>query len=230
VSSDLLQAFGAGLLNMVNPCMLPLYPAFLAYLLGTQTGGSDGTDKRRSVRWLGVVVLAGVLTTMLMIGLLLALLHVAVGKALAVLLPVMYGIVIVMGILLILQRNPLARFPAIRAPRVKNPILGAFLYGMLYGPMTLPCSGALAVGVFTYGVTDLSSAFDSVAYFVLFGLGFGLPLVILPWLAEPTRKSATKWLLAHHVLLERIAGLLLIAVGIYGIINDWDLLRNYLQF
>ena len=229
MSSELLQAFGAGLLNMVNPCMLPLYPAFLAYLLGLQNP-SGTSENRRSVRWLGIVVLAGILTTMLIIGSMLGMLHIAVGKALAVLLPLMYGIIIMMGILLILQRNPLARLPAVRAPRVKNPILSAFLYGMLYGPMTLPCSGALAVGVFTYGVTDIGSAVDSVAYFLLFGLGFGLPLVILPWLAEPTRKSATKWLLAHHGLLERLAGVLLIAVGLYGIRNDWDLLRTYLQF
>lgn len=224
-----MQAFGAGLLNMVNPCMLPLYPAFLAYLLGLQDRGSADPDApRRSVRWLGVVVLAGVLTTMLIVGLLLALLHIAVGKALAILLPLMYAIVILMGVLLIIQRNPLARLPAIRAPRLRNPILSAFVYGMLYGPMTLPCTGALVVGVFTYGVTDVASAFDSVAYFVLFGLGFGLPLVILPWLAEPVRKQALRWLVSHHVLLERIAGLLLIAVGIFGILNDLDLLRTYL--
>lgn len=224
--AELLKAFTLGLGNMVSPCVLPLYPAFLAYL-----AGSSGTLKNPNIsRWLGAITLAGVLIAMLIVGLLLALLQIAVGRVLAVLLPIIYLIVIGMGVLLLLRLNPFARLPMIRSPRLQNPMLSSFLYGMLYGPMTLPCSGPLVVGIFVYGAADPRSVLDGVLYFVAFGLGFGLPLLILPLLAEPVRKSVLRWMLDHHAALERVAGVLLIIVGLIGIVSDWDLFRSYFGF
>ncbi|MEP7288411.1 MAG: cytochrome c biogenesis protein CcdA [Chloroflexota bacterium] len=218
-----LGPFGLGLLNMTNPCVLPMYPGFLAFIAGNQ----QIMENRRTARWLGAVTLAGVLISMLVIGLLLAILQVAVGQALSLLLPLVYAIVIVMGILLLLNVNPFARLPAIRSPRLKNPILSSFLYGMLYGPMALPCSGALVVGAFANAVS-VQSALDGIGYFVLFGLGFGFPLLVLPFLADPVRKWLIKWMLDHHILLAKIAGAILIVIGVAGLINEWPLISYFI--
>ncbi len=224
--NELIQGFVLGLGNIVNPCVLPLYPAFLAYLAANQTA----LERTQASRWLGAIVLAGVLTMMLIIGLILAILQAGVGAALAVVLPIVYLLVIGMGVLMLLGINPFARLPVAHVPRLKNPAVSAYLYGMLYGPMTLPCCGPLVVGVFAVGAANVGSVLDGVGYFLAFGLGFGLPLVILPWLAEPVRKAALHKLLAHHLLLERLAGVLLIAIGLFGIANDWDLLRAYFAY
>jgi len=224
--NQITSAFVLGLGNMINPCVLPLYPAFLAYLAG-RAGATNANGTPRSVWWLGLVVLAGVLTIMLAIGLLIAILQVSVGSVLGLMLPIVYLIVLGMGVLLFIDRNPFARLPGIHVPRLANPIANAYLYGMFYGPMTLPCSGPLVVGVFAYGVTDTTSLLSSIGYFLAFGLGFGLPLVVLPLLGEPFRKAIMRWMLARHVLLSRLSGLLLIAIGIYGFVQDWDLIRAY---
>ena len=50
-----------GLLATTSPCVLPLYPGFLAYL----SGGEDGRGGKWSRYLLGFFVLAGVLTMML---------------------------------------------------------------------------------------------------------------------------------------------------------------------
>jgi cytochrome c-type biogenesis protein len=220
-----LSPFGLGLLNMSNPCVLPLYPAFLAYLAGHQ----QLLEKRTVARWLGVITLAGLLTSMLLLGLILALLQIEAGKALALLLPITYAIVISMGILLLLHINSLARLPAVQFPRLRNPIIGSFLYGMLYAPVTLPCSSALVIGVFANAVT-VTDALDGIRYFLLFGLGFGLPLLILPLLADPLRKSILQWMNTHIRLLEQIGGVVLIAIGLIGFISDWALIRYYWNF
>jgi len=224
--NQLLQAFVLGAGNMINPCVLPLYPGFLAYLANNSVGRPD---RQQTARWLGLIVLAGVLTSMLAVGFLLAVLQVAVGQVLALLLPIVYAIVIGMGVLLILQRNPLARLPALRAPHLRHPALSAFAYGTLYGPMTLPCCGPLVVGVFALGITDVGSVLNGMSYFLAFGLGFGLPLLIWPLLTVPFRKALLTRLLAHHALLARLAGVLLIAIGLSGIYSDWDLLHTYLH-
>ena len=97
--SDLLTAFSLGnAAILTNACLLPLYPGLLAFLAGT------GDDKRRAGLWLGVLVLAGVLSMMLLIGLALYLLQQSFASVLVILLPLVYGIVIVMGLLMLSGR------------------------------------------------------------------------------------------------------------------------------
>ncbi|MEZ4666456.1 MAG: cytochrome c biogenesis protein CcdA [Anaerolineae bacterium] len=219
----LLGPFGMGLLNMSNPCVLPLYPGFLAYL----AGNSGLIANRRLVRWLGVIVLAGVLTSMLVIGLMIALLQVAIGGALAVILPLTSLLLIGIGFMLLLNVNPLARLPMLVAKHHENPTITGFMYGLLYGPMTLPCSGPLMVGIFVYGAADVRSIVESILYVLAFGLGFGLPLLILPLLASTRQKSILQFLSRHHLMLTRVSGLTLIAIGIITFLNQWELIRHY---
>ena len=65
----LVATYGLGLASAASPCLLPLYPAFLAYLTGT-AGADAGTGRGRRVSgFLGLAVLAGLITSMLIIGL-----------------------------------------------------------------------------------------------------------------------------------------------------------------
>ncbi|HVO43054.1 MAG TPA: cytochrome c biogenesis protein CcdA [Aggregatilineales bacterium] len=217
-----LGPFGFGLLSMTNPCVLPLYPGFLAYLAGHQSV----IENRRVARWLGTITLAGLLVSMLLLGLLLSLLQIATGTALAILLPIAYVFVIGMGLLLFFHINPFERLPMIRSPRLKNPIVSSFLYGMLYGPMALPCNAGAVLAIFAFGVADARSVVSGTRDFLLFGLGFGLPLVILPLLADSVRQSMIRWLATHHRLFMRLAGLLLIAIGLISLANEWDSIRE----
>ena len=221
-----LGPFGLGLLNMTNPCVLPLYPGFLAYM----SGQNAALKNQRLTRWLGAIVLAGVLTSMLITGLVLAALRLATGRVLAYLLPIIYLIVIGMGLLMVFHINPFARLPMISTPRLQNPLLGSFLYGMLYGPMTLPCAGPLIVGAFVYGTADVGSLVNSIVYVIAFGLGFGLPLLVLPLLAQSMRNALLRWMTSHHLILTRVAGVLLIVIGISGFLKQWDMIRYYWGF
>ena len=223
---SLLGPFGMGLLNISNPCILPLYPGFLAYL----AGNSHAMGNKHIVRWLGVIVLAGVLTSMLVVGFIIALLQVAMGGVLAVILPVTYISIIVIGILMVASRNPFARLPILHGANHENPGISSFLYGLLYGPMTLPCSGPLIVGVFVYGTADVRSIVDSILYVLAFGLGFGLPLLILPLLATTRQNFLLQWLSQHHKTLMRVAGVLLIGIGIVNFMTQWELIRHYWHF
>jgi len=66
-----------GLLVTTSPCVLPLYPGYLAYLSGQNELGGG---KYRY--FLGFFVLAGVLSMMLALGALIALLSVSIGGVL----------------------------------------------------------------------------------------------------------------------------------------------------
>ena len=108
----LLEAFVLGnSAILTNVCMLPLYPGLIAFLAGTNASG-----KSRPSGWLGVLLLAGVLTTMLLIGAVFSALRQSIASILPVLLPVIYGLVILLGILMLLGLNPFARLATSQSP------------------------------------------------------------------------------------------------------------------
>lgn len=203
---------------LTNVCLLPLYPGLIAFL----AGNADNDNARRATGWLGLFVLAGVLTTMTLVGVILFLLKQSFGNVLVWLLPIVYGIVIVLGLLMLVGINPFNRLSSMQAPIFKNPYLTAYLYGVLLGPMTLPCTGPIILSAFLVGasVGTFSAFADGILYFLVFGIGFGWPLVVLPLVAMPLQRRFTGWLTKNYTLLTRISGLLLIGVGLFGIYTE----------
>lgn len=205
-----------------NVCMLPLYPGLFAMIAGR----AGTAEVSRSTKWLGAVVLAGVLTAMILLGLAFRTLRASFADVLPVALPVLYGLVLVLGIAMLVDRNPFARLATTEVPILRNPIATAYLYGLLLGPLTLPCTGPLIVSAFALGgINGTSALVDGLAYFVAFGLGFGWPLIVLPLLAAPVQQRFTRLITRHHRAIGVASGLLLIGVAVIGLTTD--ILPNY---
>jgi cytochrome c-type biogenesis protein len=217
---EAVTAFSVGLLASTSPCVLPLYPGFLAYL----SGGQLATSSRRRY-FLGFFVLAGVLVMMLLLGALIALLSISIGAALRWVVPISDAIIIGLGILLILNINPFKALPQIRIPALRHPFANAFVYGLLYGPLTLPCSGPLIVSIFALSLSA-GEALSRLSVFVWFGLGFGLPLLILSLLAGGSQRQLTQVLARHAHLINLIAGVMLVGIGMYDLSLNWDLIST----
>jgi cytochrome c-type biogenesis protein len=225
VSLDaILTSISLGLLSTTSPCVLPLYPGFLAYL----SGGQAALEKRRFGRyWLGFFVLAGVLTMMLALGLIIALLSVSIGRALSVVIPLADVLIIGLGVLLLLGRNPFKGLPQIQVPVLSHPYVNAFIYGLLYGPIALPCSGPLVVGIFALSLTT-GEALSKLGVFLWFGLGFGFPLLALSILSGAAQRWITRQFALRSQLINVMGGLLLVGIGLYDLWSNWGLIRTYL--
>jgi cytochrome c-type biogenesis protein len=210
-----------GLLATTSPCILPLYPGFLAYLSGqNEIGGS------RQRYYLGLFVLAGVLTMMLALGGVIALLAIPVGTMLAYIIPVVDLLILLLGILLLLDRNPFKSLPQIQVPLLRSPLLNAYVYGLLYGPIALPCSGPLVVSVFALSFT-VGEALGKLSVFLWFGLGFGIPLLILSLLSAALQRQITRVFAKHSRVINAIGGVLLIAIAVYDLRLNWDMLSMF---
>lgn len=208
------EAFALGNAAILgNVCLLPLYPGLFALLA---TRGEKGDD--RSLRWLGVVVLAGVLTVMVALAGALYGLNRAFADIVPYVVPAAYGLVIVLGVLMLADRNPLARLGTGQVPLVGSPTGSAFVYGMAMGPMTLPCTGPIILSAFVLGgVSGGGALAEGVAYFLVFGLGFGWPLVVLPLLAGTSQQRVSRYLGRHHRTITVASGALLVAVATWGL-------------
>jgi cytochrome c-type biogenesis protein len=214
---ELVAVFAAGVASAASPCLLPLYPGFLAYL-SANAGSLAG---RRATGLLGVLVLAGLLTTMVLIGAVLVLVSVPVGRVASYLVPIVDGFLLVLGVLLIAGRNPFNRLPGMRVPIVRNPYGQAYVYGVMLGPIALPCAGPFLAALLALSV-GLGDAVLRLGTFVVFGLGFGLPLVILSLLAGARQRSVVRWVTAHHRPIEVVSGIVLIAVALWDLRENWD--------
>ena len=221
---SILTSISLGLLATTSPCVLPLYPGYLAYL--SARGEQPGKDSGRY--FLGFFVLAGVLVMMLLLGLLIALLSISVGRALSVLIPIADLLIISLGVMLLLDRNPFKLVPQIQVPVLRSPFVNAFVYGMLYGPIALPCSGPLLIGIFAYSLTA-GEVLGKLSVFFWFGVGFGLPLLALSLLSGANQRSLTRWFAVNARAVSITGGILLVGIGIYDFWANWDLIQLFLR-
>lgn len=214
---ELLAVFAAGLASAASPCLLPLYPGFLAYL-SANAGSLAG---RRATGLLGLLVLAGLLTTMVVVGAVLVVVAIPIGRVASLLVPIVDGLLIVLGVLLIVGRNPFNRLPGLAVPIVRNPFGQAYVYGLMLGPIALPCAGPFLAALLAVSV-GFGDAVLRMGTFVVFGLGFGLPLVVLSLLAGARQRSIVRFVTSHHRAIEIVSGVVLILVALWDVRENWD--------
>jgi cytochrome c-type biogenesis protein len=177
----LAATFLLGLGSAASPCLLPLYPGFIAYLAGT----SPGLPRRREAALLGLVVLAGLLTTMISVGLLLSLLALPFGDVLRWSVPIGTVVLVGLGLVLLAGRNPFARVASVRVPVVRNPLGQAYVYGLAVGPMVLPCAGPFLIALLAISVGFADGLARSVRSSYT-GLGLACP----SWPSPPSARRA----------------------------------------
>lgn len=219
----ILTSLSLGLLATTSPCVLPLYPGFLAYI----SGGREGMENKAGRYFLGFFVLAGVLTMMLALGGIIALLSVSIGRVLSIVIPLADTVIILLGVLLLLDLNPFKSLPQVQVPVLSHPFINAFIYGLLYGPIALPCSGPLVVSIFALSLTA-AEAISKLNVFFWFGMGFGIPLLILSFLSGAAQRWITRQFALRARLINMVSGLLLLGVGVYDLGANWPLLRIFL--
>lgn len=212
--NEYVQGFALGNAAILgNVCMLPLYPGVIVVLADRHQRG----DSSRATRWLGALVLGGVLTAMLIAGAVMYAVSAVFADVLAYALPVLYGAVFLFGVAMLADRSPITWAMTRPTGMSRNPVWSAFAYGLALGPLTLPCTGPLILSAFVIGsIQGVAGLADGLVYFLCFGLGFGWPLVVLPLLAAPVQRQLTSVLTRHHRSVAAVSGLLLIAIAVFG--------------
>src|SRR5712692_7488288 len=114
------SAFSLGILSGGSPCALPLVPGFIGYL---STQADRLGERARS--FVGIAVILGVITGMVVFALGAALFHTSLTILITAATPVVVAILILFGTLLIANHNPFYRRPQIQNPRMGSPLFSA---------------------------------------------------------------------------------------------------------
>jgi len=222
--SDWGIAFAAGLLAPLGAvCVLPLYPGYLSFLSG-QAGAAEGLRARII---LGLIAGGGILVSMLAFGLIVvSLLALPLSGALGIISPAAYTLLLVIGLLLMTGWSPEIPLPSPHIPAEKSPFLGAFVFGLFFGILILPCNAA-PVAILLALSTSALGFLSSLTSFILFGAGMAVPLVALSALSTLRGNQASAYLVKHRRTVNLLTGALMVAVSIYylfGVFRMQDML------
>lgn len=100
---------------------------------------------------------------------------------------------------------------------MRSPYASAFAFGFLFGPIVIPCNAPLVFAVFAYSV-GVSGFIGQFTVLLAFGLGLGVPLLIISFLSAARGAWLVRKFADYHVVINRIAGVLLVTLGAYELI------------
>lgn len=202
---------------MTAVCVLPLYPGFLAYLSGQISKTQEASEENRKVLILfGFIVTAGVITFMLLLGLLFTtILKISLTKVIGIVSPIAFAILGIIGIILVLDIDVGKYLPTGKAPTSSNPFLDAFLYGFFFGAIVIPCNPAFIAAFFTLSFSGTSGFIANMLNFLFFGLGLGAPLLTFSLLSGASSATVIGLLINNKKKINVISGAIMIVVSIY---------------
>jgi len=212
---DLGSAFVLGVLTPLTAvCVLPLYPGFLTFL----TNQLDEDASRMTYALLGLTVTLGVLGFMLLVGIIFTfILQISLTTVTGIVSPIAFGILAVIGALLLLDTDFSRVFPHQQAPRTGRPIPDAFLFGFFFGAIVLPCNPAFIAAFFARSLFATSPA-TNILEFSAFGLGIGAPLFAFSVVSAQWSTKVIGIMTEHKTEINRVTGAVLLAVSLYYLI------------
>ena len=221
---DLIALFGAGVASFLAPCLVPLLPAYLGLIAGET---ADRGETAAAVPATAVFVLG--------FAVVFAALGVAagyVGSSLETVQDVVQRVggvlVVIMGLALLgVIRGPLMRerrlitaLPSLRGPA------RPFVIGVAFGAAWSPCVGPLLGAALVVAARSEDPVRGGVLL-LAYALGIGVPF-LLASLGLASFPGVGRWLRRIGPAVERVAGVLLIVLGVLLTTGLYRHLTSYL--
>jgi cytochrome c-type biogenesis protein len=217
-------AFLAGLASFVSPCVLPLVPAYLAYLgAASQSWAATETQIRSSsVAFAGAAFVAGLSLIFILFFYLFSL----VVQPVRAFVPVVAGVFV---IAMAFHVAGLVRIPFLsgeyrvmtRAPQGGG-VAGGFVLGMGFASGWTPCIGITLSAVLSSAVTSGTSA-QGFGLMVAYCLGLGLPFIALAFAFESAR-PLVRWVNSHRRAIDLASAGVLLVMGVLLLLNKLTVL------
>jgi cytochrome c-type biogenesis protein len=216
---DFLTSFWLGLLTPLGAvCVLPLFPGLLSYLANKV--GVEQENKQKTLILLGLIVTAGVITFMLLLGMIFTtILQKSLTNIINIISPIAFGILIIISLLLIFNVDYGRFLPKLNVPVAKNPYWGAYLYGFLFGAIVIPCNPAFIAAMFTKTLAVSTTRFITNMFnFLFFGIGMGFPLLLFSFISATKSSQVIGFLTKYKRQINLIAGVIMLVISLYYLV------------
>ena len=223
----------AGLGSFLAPCILPMIPAFLAYISGTtlselnqKNGSKTVTINRANIILNSVFFVLGFSVVFSVIGVLINGLYSSGAYDIIEGFSQVGGIIIVgFGVFLLLSTkiNKLNVEKKIFPKSTKSSYPMSFVFGLAFAAGWTPCVGPILGTILTLATTTPSIAFNLL---LVYSLGLGIPFILMGiFYSSATRliRAMSKHLKYYNVIL----GAFIIILGVLVFTNQLAYIANF---
>ena len=210
---SLFIAFGAGVLSVLSPCVLPLLPAIMAY-----------SSERGKLRPLAIVI--GLCISFTAMGVIFSAFGSAVYAYRGYMETIAEITIIALGIVMLFDLPVFDRLSAL-APQLTSRstqgagLFGGLLLGLSLGIVWIPCIGPLIGSVLMTVIPAGDILYGGTVLFI-YSLGLAIPMLGIAY-ATSALTGQVRGLSRHSMLIRRIAGGVLILVGLGMVLGVYNL-------
>ena len=228
----ILIAFSAGLASFIAPCILPMIPAFLAYISGTTlTEINNGQKSNFKINKINIIsntifFVLGFSVVFSILGVLInSILSENINQFANSLNWVAGIIIIIFGIFLLLSTkiNSLNKEKKFHIKNFKSSYPMSFVFGLAFAIGWTPCVGPILGTILTLAATTPSTSFTLL---LCYSIGLGIPFILIGIFFSKSTKiisSMTKHLKYYNIVL----GGFIILLGILIFTNQLAYIANF---
>lgn len=226
-SLGILIAFSAGLLSFLSPCVLPLVPSYVTFITGMTL--EDLQHTRRETLLHAILFVCGF-----------SLIFLALGAGATVFGQIMLRyrdwisriggvLIIVFGLHMLGAFNVgfLARDTRLHLANKPIGYLGTLVVGIAFGAGWSPCIGPILGAILTMAANEADLQ-RGLVLLAAYSAGLAVPFLVAAVMVEKFLEVFAK--LRHQMVwVNRIAGAMLILVGVLMVSNRFTMLATWLQ-
>ena len=225
---EYLATFLEGVVTFISPCLLPMLPAYLAFFAGGSSeaigAGMGGPASLRRTFANACGFCLGFTVVFVLLGALAGSLGRLVAEHAAILNIVCGIVVIVLGLFVAgWVRIPiLDRSVRLQADVRPAGFASSVVFGIVFSIGWTPCVGAFLGSALMLAAMQ-ASATKGIVLLLLYSLGLAIPFIVCA-LAVDRLAGAFAAIKRHYAAVNRICGILLIAMGIAmatGLMSEW---------
>ncbi len=209
---EYLITFTEGLASFISPCVLPIIPVYISYFaVGNNT-------KKTFINALGFVL--GFTIIFVLLGVFASTFGKIVHEYIAYI-NIVFGLFLIilglnyMGVLFVKFLN---KTKGIKQNNNNLTFIKSLLFGILFSLTWTPCVGAFLSSALILATTSGSVLIGTILLF-LYSLGLGIPFIITAIFTGKVTE-AFEVIKKHYNIINKIAGLILILMGLWNIINS----------
>ncbi|MDO8963122.1 MAG: cytochrome c biogenesis protein CcdA [Coriobacteriia bacterium] len=212
----MVTAFGAGLVSFLSPCVLPLIPGYISFLSGRSLAELSSDDRRlRDVMVPAVLFVLGFSLVFVALGASASLLGSLLSSYRDALARVAGVLIFVLGFLMLgIVRVPWlygeARFDLAKSRSFG--IWAAPVMGMAFAFGWTPCVGPI-LGSILMMAGQTGSVAQGVLLLLAYSAGLAVPFLLVAALVGRLT-GVLRWLSRHALTLNRVSGVILMALGL----------------
>ena len=224
-------AFSAGVFSFLSPCVLPLVPSYISFVAGMSLqeleGGKEGKI-RRAIFLNAVLFILGFSAVFIALGASFSLLGRALLGSIDLVRKAGGILIILFGLFIagILKLPFLMRERRLQLQERPAGYLGAVLVGAAFGAGWIPCVGPILGSILTLAGTS-ETAGRGVVLLSAYSLGLGVPFLLSALALNGFNRFFQRFR-PYMRIIEMIAGVLLVLIGILLFTGYLALLNSYL--